>query len=226
MKSISLYSVHLITLSAFLFVMPVFALTIVPKFTAGPCPVVSETAITDGAVCPNGSPTDANGVPQCPVYYSPSIMPKGYNSVTYCDFIGNTVLQSGHNFYTKQFSQAQQTSFGLAAAELGKYVKDNITLTFEVYLVGQVAAVGPSSVVALATEFFTPICPGVDDFLPPLSNSPANIVKNMDGTFSYGNIAPTFDPVVSALKAKNAANAVKCRGRGRGVARIVIRNFP
>lgn len=169
-----------------------------PHFTSGPCPMMTPL---DGATCPNGAS-------QCPAFYNPALLPAGYNSVSYCADVpaGIGFNSPGYGYRTMPLNAQEQEAFLKAAQKVESYVKDNQTVTMEVYKVQYIwSASGQNYEFFGGNEYWNPVC-AADALLPPFSNQAPTIVENPDGSSSYANMPETYTVVLNALKAKNARN--------------------
>jgi len=186
------------------FARPAMALHIIPDrlddphFTAGPCP---DIVPPDGAVCPNGAT-------HCAAFYNPKLLPKGYNSVSYCANVpaGVGFQSPGFTMQTLPLNHAEQQAFLDAAKKVAAYVKDNVTVILEPYKV-QYIQQSDNSVwfFFLGNEYYNPVC-AADAFMPPFTDQAPTIVKNPDGSYSYAGLPETYTTVLKALQAKNARN--------------------
>lgn len=167
-----------------------------PHFTSGPCPDIIPP---DGALCPQGKS-------KCPAFYNPALLPAGYNSVSYCANVpvGIGGESPGYTLLTMPLTKQERQAFLLAAQKVESYVKDNVTVTMEVYKVDFLDNQGNNSPL-LADEYWNPVC-AADASLPPFSNQLPTIMQNPDGSFGYQNFPETYTTVLNALQAKNAAN--------------------
>jgi len=179
------------------------ALHIVPDhlgdvhFTSGPCP---DIAPKDGAACPNGAST-------CPAFYSPNLLPGGYNSVSYCAQVpvGIGFSAPGLGLLTRALDVKEQEAFLKAAQKVESYVMDDVTVVVEPYKAAYIDASGNNNLLFLGNEYWNPVC-AVDALLPPFSRQAPTVVQNSDGSFSYQGLPETYTTVVRALKRKNAEN--------------------
>ena len=98
-----------------------------PHFTSGPCPKIAPP---DGAACPNGAAS-------CPAFYNPQLLPAGYDSVSYCAAVpaGIGFNSYGYTLLTMPLTAEEQQAFLAAAQRVESYVKDDVTVTIEVYKV-------------------------------------------------------------------------------------------
>src|SRR5262249_34862792 len=125
-------------------------------FTSGPCPLMTPL---DHAKCPNNTK-------QCAAFYNPSLLPAGYNSVSYCSQVlaGRGFLTDiGWTFMTMPLNAQEQQTFLQAAQKVESYVKDNVTVTVEPYKVAFIDSHGNNNLWFLGTEFWNPVC-GADQY--------------------------------------------------------------
>ena len=175
------------------------ALTITPVFTSGPCPVRTPTAAE--GVCPDAQSS-------CPVFHDYTLVPTGYNAVTYCSVVMSESIGiwPEATLYTAPLTPQEQAALLRVASRMEAYVRDDIHLTFEVYKSGALTGVGsPPLALALATEFFTPICLADLD-LPPYSKKNPVIAADQFGAYTYQSLNQSYDSFVRALQQKNARN--------------------
>ena len=179
-----------------LFVSTASALHIVPDhigdshFTSGPCPDIKPP---DGASCPHGSAT-------CPAFYNPTLLPAGYNSVTYCAQVPSGIgFLTPATLLTMQLNEAEQRAFLRAAEKVESYVTDDVTVVMEPYKVAYLDSNGNNLSFFLGNEYWNPVCAS-DALLPPFSNQAPTIVQNPDGSHSYQNLPETYTPVLKALQ--------------------------
>jgi hypothetical protein len=167
-----------------------------PHFTSGPCPQIVPP---DGALCPQGK--------TCPAFYNPALLPAGYSSVSYCANVpvGIGFQSPGYTLMTMPLTTQEQQAFLLAAQKVESYVKDNVTVTMEVYKVALLDNKGHNNLFFAGNEYWNPVC-AADALLPPFSNQPPLVMQNPDGSYGYQNFPETYTTVLNALQAKNAAN--------------------
>ena len=164
-------------------------------FTSGPCPNIVPK---DGASCPGGAQT-------CAAFYDPSLLPSGYNSVSYCAAApGLGFGASGFGLLTLPLDKKEQRAFLRAAETVGSYVGDRRTVVMEPYKVAFILN-GTNYTFFYANSYWNPVC-AVDALLPPFSNTQPIIVQNSDGSYSYQGLPETYSVVLNALKSKNASN--------------------
>jgi hypothetical protein len=155
----------------------------------------------DGAACPNGTS-------QCPAFYNPALLPAGYNSVTYCANVpaGIGFTSPGFGYLTMPLNREEQLAFLKAAQKVESYVKDDQTVTIEVYKVAyQCCGTNLNYQFFWGNLYWNPVC-GADALLPPFGKQAPKIVENPDGSYSYANLPETYTLVLETLKAKNARN--------------------
>src|SRR5512135_3139617 len=102
------------------------ALTIKPVFTSGPCPVRAPAA--GEGVCPNAQAV-------CPVFHDSTLVPSGYDAVTYCGVVMSESVGIWPNLTlaTAPLSTEEQAAWSHAASRVQAYVRDEVGVTFEVY---------------------------------------------------------------------------------------------
>jgi hypothetical protein len=100
---------------------------------------------------------------KCPAFYNPALLPAGYNSVSYC---ATVPAGGGFTLLTKPLSQQEQQSFLLAAQKVESYVKDDVTVTVEVYNVAYLDSKGHNNIFFLGNEYWNPVCSRTDCSLP------------------------------------------------------------
>ncbi len=166
-------------------------------FTSGPCPNIAPP---DGAACPNGTAT-------CPAFYNPSLLPPGYNSVSYCATVpaGIGFNSPGITMQTKQLDAFEQAAFLKAAAFIESVVQDDQTVVMEPYKVDYLDQNGNNYLFFGGNEYWIPVC-AADALMPPFTNQQPVIVQNTDGSYSYQGLPETYTPVLEALQQKNATN--------------------
>lgn len=154
----------------------------------------------DRAKCPNNTN-------QCPAFYDPSLLPAGYNSVSYCSQVlaQRGFLNAGLTFMTMPLNLQEQQSFLQAADKVESYVRDNVSVTVEVYKVAFLDSHGNNNLSFLGTEFWNPVC-GADQYLPPFTSNTPSISGTTEGAYYYDQIPQTYDQVLTALQAKNTSN--------------------
>ncbi|MGH9443570.1 MAG: hypothetical protein ACRD16_14985 [Thermoanaerobaculia bacterium] len=180
-----------------------FALHIVPDhpgdshFTAGPCP---DIVPRDGAACPNATTT-------CPAFYDPSLLPPGYNSVSYCAEVpaGVGFQSPGLTMLTMPMTLQEQQAFLRAGKKVESYVKDDVTVVMEPYKVAYLDSDGNNYIFFAGNEYWNPVC-GADASLPPFNTQTPAITTDGNGMYIYQNLPETYTLVLDALKAKNARN--------------------